>query len=233
MAASEKYLFQSFVFHVKWRDILLEYPEDVRHEVFDAIIDYAATGRTKDLKPLAKMAFSFIRFDIDRDQDRYAEKVEKCRAAARIGVQKVRKTADGRKTAAAPDASGPYEVYPGVDENAFIDIFFAPNRRQTIDGICSMFRLEETALISLARFCVLEWKASDHRHPDFNEAARHLLSHMRRKNADSRKRKDSDTSRASLLQSAGADLAEAISESQKSAAHSEAPRELVIKSATS
>lgn len=52
---------RSFVFNIDWRDVLMDYPAEVRYEVYDAIIEYAASGKLLDLKPLAKMAFSFIK----------------------------------------------------------------------------------------------------------------------------------------------------------------------------
>lgn len=58
----------------------MEYPAEVRYEVYDAIIEYAASGRLSELKPLAKMAFSFIKYEIDNNQRKYDEKVERNRA---------------------------------------------------------------------------------------------------------------------------------------------------------
>lgn len=58
----------------------MEYPAEVRYEVYDAIIEYAASGRLSELKPLAKMAFSFIKYEIDNNQRKYNEKVERNRA---------------------------------------------------------------------------------------------------------------------------------------------------------
>lgn len=53
----------------------MEYPPEVRLEVYDAIIEYVASGKLSELKPLAKMAFSFIKKEIDYNQERYDEKV--------------------------------------------------------------------------------------------------------------------------------------------------------------
>ncbi len=51
----------SFIFRIEWRDILSDYPPEVRYEVYDAIIEYVASGTLLELKPMAKMAFSFIK----------------------------------------------------------------------------------------------------------------------------------------------------------------------------
>ena len=56
---------KSFIFNVEWQEILLDYPAEVRLEVYDAIIEYVATGTLSELKPMAKMAFSFIKKEID------------------------------------------------------------------------------------------------------------------------------------------------------------------------
>lgn len=37
---------KSFVFYIEWQEVLMEYPEEVRLEVYDAIIKYAASGDT-------------------------------------------------------------------------------------------------------------------------------------------------------------------------------------------
>ena len=47
---------KSFIFNVEWQEILLDYPAEVRLEVYDAIIEYVATGTLSELKPMAKMA---------------------------------------------------------------------------------------------------------------------------------------------------------------------------------
>ena len=58
---------KSFVFYIEWQEVLMEYPEEVRLEVYDAIIKYAASGTLSEQKPLAKMAFSFIKKQIDEN----------------------------------------------------------------------------------------------------------------------------------------------------------------------
>lgn len=76
----------TFVFRVAWQDVLKDYPAEVRLEVYDAMIEYVASGTLPELKPLAKMAFSFIRRDIDSDNRRYDEVVGKKREAGRKGM---------------------------------------------------------------------------------------------------------------------------------------------------
>lgn len=76
----------------------MEYPAEVRLEVYDAIIEYVASGRLSELKPLAKMAFSFIKKEIDSNNARYDETVKKRSEAGKKGMASrygSRETADG------------------------------------------------------------------------------------------------------------------------------------------
>lgn len=81
----EKGIKRSFIFNIDWRDVLMDYPAEVRYEVYDAIIEYAASGKLLDLKPLAKMAFSFIKKEMDYNNERYIEKVGKNRENGKKG----------------------------------------------------------------------------------------------------------------------------------------------------
>lgn len=58
---------KSFIFNVEWQEILLAYPAEVRLEVYDAIVEYVVSGTFSELKPMAKMAFSFIKKEIDEN----------------------------------------------------------------------------------------------------------------------------------------------------------------------
>ena len=77
---------KSFVFNVAWQEVLLDYPPEVRLEVYDAVIRYAASGTLSELKPLAKMAFSFIKKEIDYNNEKYNETVSKRREAGKKGM---------------------------------------------------------------------------------------------------------------------------------------------------
>lgn len=79
---------KSFIFNYEWQEVLKDYPAEVRLEVYDAIIEYAISGTLFELKPLAKMAFSFIKLQIDYNNEKYEGIVEKRREAGRKGMQK-------------------------------------------------------------------------------------------------------------------------------------------------
>ena len=63
----------------------MEYPAEVRLEVYDAIIEYAASGKLSELKPLSKMAFSFIKKEMDYNQLKYDERIKKSQDNGRNG----------------------------------------------------------------------------------------------------------------------------------------------------
>lgn len=78
---------KSFIFNVAWQEILLEYPAEVRLEVYDAVIRYAASGIRSELKPMAKMAFSFIKNEIDYNAEKYDDIVQKRSEAGKKGME--------------------------------------------------------------------------------------------------------------------------------------------------
>lgn len=67
---------ESFVFRGEWMDVISELPEDIRLEVYDAVIRYGISGETIELKPVAKVAFGFVKLSIDKDKQKYDKKVE-------------------------------------------------------------------------------------------------------------------------------------------------------------
>ena len=77
----------TFTFHIDWQEVLKEYPAEVRLEVYDAVIEYAATGTLSELKPLSKMAFSFIRKEMDDDARREASERERRSLAGKEGMR--------------------------------------------------------------------------------------------------------------------------------------------------
>lgn len=66
----------SFVFYKDWKEAIKDLPDDVRLEIYDSIIEYATTGNIQGLKSMAKIAFNFIKNDIDRDTKKYMSIVE-------------------------------------------------------------------------------------------------------------------------------------------------------------
>ena len=77
---------KSFVFYTEWKEVLVDYPPEVRLEVYDAVIEYAESGTLSELKPLAKMAFSFIKKQIDSNKDKYDDIIAKRSEAGKRGM---------------------------------------------------------------------------------------------------------------------------------------------------
>ena len=77
---------KTFVFNTDWREVLRDYPAEVRLEVYEAVIDYAISGTYSELKPLSKLAFSFIKRELDYNTEKYNEVVAKRREAGLMGA---------------------------------------------------------------------------------------------------------------------------------------------------
>lgn len=68
-----------FIFDTDWFECLGDQPEGVRLDVYEAVMEYAATGTDPELKPMAKLAFNFIKKQIDKHRSRYEERCERNR----------------------------------------------------------------------------------------------------------------------------------------------------------
>ena len=75
----------SFVFYKEWKDAIADLPNDVRLEIYEAIIEYGTSGKLPVLKPIANVAFNFIKTGIDRNSEKYNEVLERRREAGRKG----------------------------------------------------------------------------------------------------------------------------------------------------
>lgn len=66
---------RGFTFLFSWAEIVGGLPAEVRLELYDAIIRYAQSGTVSQLKPMARLAFGFIRKDIDEEFDGCERKI--------------------------------------------------------------------------------------------------------------------------------------------------------------
>ncbi len=66
-------------------EALKDVPDEIRLEVYDCIIEYAFSGKIPSLKPMAKMAFNFIKNDIDRASEKYDKTIERNRNNGKKG----------------------------------------------------------------------------------------------------------------------------------------------------
>ena len=111
---------KNFTFAMKWHEILKPYSDDIRREVYDAIIEYVATGTVIEMQPLARMAFDFIRYEID----------EKARCKeARLAKKQQKEAKDNTVTTETPVKEIPSApVAPLYDPDKITDEYLASGK---------------------------------------------------------------------------------------------------------
>lgn len=82
MAADTK---RSFVLYYEYRQHLLYLSDEERGKLLMALLEYGENGTEPTLEGAALMAFSFIRAQMDRDAQKYAETCRKRSEAGRMG----------------------------------------------------------------------------------------------------------------------------------------------------
>lgn len=82
----------TFIFYRDWLNALNDMPDNIQLEVYQSIAKYALDGTLTELSPLAKIAFSFVKTQIDRDIDKYNKVVERNRANGKSGGRKPKRT---------------------------------------------------------------------------------------------------------------------------------------------
>lgn len=74
---------RTFVFYLDWTDILNGQPDNIRLAVFDAIIEYVKNGNEPEKGTPVYLAFQFIKYQIDKDTEKYADVCDKRANAGR------------------------------------------------------------------------------------------------------------------------------------------------------
>lgn len=198
---------KSIVFNLQWYEVLQEYPAEVRLEVYEAIMRYASTGTLPDLKPLANMAFSFIKKELDYNRQKYEATCAKRREAGRKGGEQtqarkanattVKQTkqmlAIGSKCKqkGANQADNEYEYdndielssttskrVVGDDAHKIIVEEFLSSRSD-VEAFCMSNHTSPDELRRIADEVLLEWKLTNQTHPTKNDAKRHLINQIR------------------------------------------------------
>ena len=123
---------KSFLFNIEWVEVLDGYPKEVRHEVLDGVLEYMRSGKIIEMKPLAKMAFSFIKRELDYNNERYESMVSKRSEAGRKGGL------SKGKTAVATDEGSVSEDMPDED-SAEANAYFAKQTKQSQANEASAF----------------------------------------------------------------------------------------------
>jgi len=81
---------ETFVFYKDWLNVIRDLPSEVQLEVYQAITEYAIYGNLIELKPLAKVAFGFVKQTIDRDTQKYISISEKRSEAGKKGGRRLK-----------------------------------------------------------------------------------------------------------------------------------------------
>lgn len=72
---------KTFLFFCGWAEVLADFKPEDRCAVYDAVIAYAENGTLPNLDPVLRMAFKFIKKDIDEMRSKYETICEKRREA--------------------------------------------------------------------------------------------------------------------------------------------------------
>ena len=105
----------TFIFRKEWKDAISGLPNEVRLEIYEAIIEYGTSGKLTDLKQLAKIAFNFAKVAIDKDAEKYAETISKRREAGKKGNEK--RWGESQNVANATDAIQESQNVANVADN--------------------------------------------------------------------------------------------------------------------
>lgn len=73
---------ENFVFRKEWREALRGYNAEVRAEVYEAVMAYAFDNEIIEMGELSRMAFNFIKLQIDSMRELYQQKCERNRERA-------------------------------------------------------------------------------------------------------------------------------------------------------
>lgn len=73
---------ENFVFRKEWREALRGYNAEVRAEVYEAVMAYAFDNEIIEMGELSRMAFNFIKLQIDSMRELYKQKCERNRERA-------------------------------------------------------------------------------------------------------------------------------------------------------
>ena len=94
---------ETFIFRKEWKDAISVLPDEVRLEIYEAIIEYGTSGKLSVLKPMAMLAFNFAKVSIDKDSERYSQISQK-----RANAAKKRNSANSANAANAANEYSPH-----------------------------------------------------------------------------------------------------------------------------
>lgn len=87
----------SFLIYLDYQEQFELLSDEQAGQLIKAIIKYEKTGEITELDGMVKMAFSFIKTQLDRDREKYQAKCEKNRENAKKGGRPKKKQEDNLK----------------------------------------------------------------------------------------------------------------------------------------
>lgn len=111
-----------------------------------------------------------------------------------------------------------YVVVDNAREVSFLEKFFSHENQNSLDVLCMQNHTDLATVKQYATEIIAEWQLRGVSHPDYKEAARHLINHLRRKFEADRRRarenaaapKSRQQTREDLVRGAAARMASAI-----------------------
>lgn len=76
---------EKFSFYRDWQKSLKNLPDSEKLELYNAIVDYGLDGIESAVSPIVSMAMNFIKAQIDRNDEKIAQRQEQLRANGRLG----------------------------------------------------------------------------------------------------------------------------------------------------
>ena len=76
---------EKFSFYRDWQKSLKNLPDSEKLELYNAIVDYGLDGVESAVSPIVKMAMTFVKAQIDRNNKRIAQNAEMSRANGKLG----------------------------------------------------------------------------------------------------------------------------------------------------
>lgn len=149
------------------------------------ISDESATDKNeqKDTEKIAKIAIAKNTHETSNSNGSQGvasgaeddEKLQKIAIADNMLMYNVNESSyddnNARARTAAADGAG------GYDLDNLMDDFFS--KQIAVEGLCASLHTDTAELRLLAEDCIAEWKLRDKKHPDYEQAARHLINHIR------------------------------------------------------
>lgn len=112
----------SFVYYVEWANLLLNYPDDLRLKIDDAIKRYVLFGEEPTDAAVKFSIFGLIRGQIDRDFEKW-QNIKKKRSEAGAKGAEAANAGKSRQKSANPAVNDNVNVNVNVNEDEYVSSF--------------------------------------------------------------------------------------------------------------